>query len=118
MWERMWFEVINQSGVGQWLQSPLERVSDFSKISYKTKNLLKKKEKKKKNCKLSRHRRQATASDPNEPNSVSKTETNIPQKQVNPPDEGFLLLYKEFNNLYTRGYLQHFATPPLPSGIY
>lgn len=48
MWERMWFEVINQSGVGQWLQSPLERVSDFSKISYKTKNLLKKKEKKKK----------------------------------------------------------------------
>lgn len=58
---------------------------------------------KKSNSKLSEHnQRQVTASDPNEPNSVSKTETNIPQKQVNPPVEGFLLLYREFNNMYIR----------------
>lgn len=33
-----------------------------------------------------------------EPNSVRKTETNIPHKQVYPPD-GLLLLYKKFNNI-------------------
>lgn len=61
----------------------------------------KEEEKKFKKTKLSRHnKRQVTASDPNEPNSVSKTEANIPQQQVNPPDEGFLLLYKDFNIKY------------------
>lgn len=43
----------------------------------------------------STHKRLNMASDPNERNSVSKTEANIPQKRVYPPGEGFLLLYKE-----------------------
>ncbi len=83
----------------------LSKVSHFSKISYKNQKLNKKEGKK------SQHnKRQVAASDPNEPNSVSKTETNIPQKQVYPPDEWFLLLYKELNNIYIYIYIYHFAT--------
>lgn len=76
----------------------LRKVSFFSKISYKNQKLAKQKRRKKtfsikkKPDGTLKDRRQ----DLIEPNSVSKTEPNIPQSLEYPPDERLYLLDRKF----------------------
>lgn len=88
----------------------------FFKISIKTKNLQKKKVGEKKSW-VDTNRRRATASDPNEPNYFCDgNRKQHSSETMNPPHEGFLLLYNEFSYIYV-GISATFCSLEMHDGI-